>query len=95
MASVPPFISFPLLSQICRGRHRKSGSESPFWNAREPSSIYDLPRNLNRNSRYLIHKIRFKTDVHNINSRRKDLLSFPVHTIVIWITSPENDILRV
>jgi hypothetical protein len=42
----------PLLSQIRRGRHRKSGFESPFWNECEPSRIYDLPRNLNRNSTF-------------------------------------------
>jgi hypothetical protein len=40
----------PLLSQIRRDRYRKSGSESPFWNVREPSRNYDLRRNLNRNT---------------------------------------------
>jgi hypothetical protein len=40
----------PLLSQFRRDRYRKSGSESPFWDVLEPSRIYDLPRNLNRNS---------------------------------------------
>jgi hypothetical protein len=49
MASVPPLYLLPS-SQICRAWHRKSGSESPFWNVLEPSRIYDLPRNLNRNS---------------------------------------------
>jgi hypothetical protein len=43
----------PLLSQIRRDRYRKSGSESPFWNVHEPSRIYDLPRNLNRNSTFM------------------------------------------
>jgi hypothetical protein len=39
----------PLLSQFRRDRYRKSG---PFWNVNEPSKIYDLPLNLNRNSNY-------------------------------------------
>ena len=39
---------------------------------------------VNKEPAYLYNKIRFRTDVHNVNIRRKDLLSVPLHKLSIF-----------